>query len=108
MERNLEVKRLYSLGDFKNIEFRNSLVNIPEHLANNDKVVSLLYFQQVLSCEIAYRKYYELINKISKDKIEDVLKVLEEEREQTLVELMQEIEKADAEKIVNDYGKKEK
>lgn len=93
--RTLYVERLYSLGDFKNIKFSNALVGIPEHIAMNDRVVGMLFFQQALSCEIAYRKYYDVVNKIATEKIQDVLGYLEEQRTQTLKELWEEISKAE-------------
>lgn len=95
MERTLYVERLYSLGDFKNIKFSNALTGIPEELAKNDKIVGLLFFQQALSCEIAYRKYYDMVNKITTEKIQDVLSHLEEKRTQTLKELYEEIKSAE-------------
>lgn len=93
MQRTLSVKRLYSLGQFKNITFENVLSDIPEEMATNEKIVQLLYTQQYLACEIAYRNYYNLVERISKEGVEDVLEFLENERNQTLTELYEEIKK---------------
>ncbi len=98
MERSLGVERLYPLGDYKNIKFVNNLSGIPEELASNDRVVSLLFLQQALSCEIAYREYYDTIDRIAKEKIQNALGYLQEQREQTLAELYEEIEKVGKEK----------
>lgn len=98
MQRDLGVERLYPLGDFKNIKFSTLLKDIPEELARNETVVGLLFLQQSISCEIAYRKYYDLVNKIAKDKIENVLEYLEQQREQTMAELYEEIKKVTNEK----------
>lgn len=104
MERSLYTERLYSLGDFKNIKFNNTLTGIPAEIANNPKAIELMFTQQFLSCEIAYRKYYDMMEKISEEytvvrngkKIADsqaVLEFLQSEREQTMAELYEEIKK---------------
>jgi hypothetical protein len=107
MERELSVERLYFLGNYRNIKFSNLLKGIPEHIAKSDRATSLLFFQQALACEIAYRKYYEIVESIAKEEIQDAVGYLEKKREQTLEELLEEINKLDNEKIANDYGKKE-
>lgn len=102
MERSLNVERLYSLGDYKNIKFGNTITGIPEELVNNDKVTGLLFLQQVLSCEIAYRQYVELIERINKEftveiggkkivNAEEVMQFLQDQRSSTLNELYEEI-----------------
>lgn len=95
MERTLYAERLYSLGDFKNIKFSNALTGIPEELASNPRVVELLYVQQFLAIEIAYRRYYNTIDKITREKIVDILEFLEAERTQTFQELSEEIRKTE-------------
>ena len=102
MERNLDVERLYFLGDYKNIKFGNQLVNIPEKVAMNDKAVELLFLHQFLSCEIAYRRYVEMLDKISQEYSivkngkniadpEAVMEFLQTERAQTFAQLYEEI-----------------
>ena len=92
MTRDLAVERLYFLGDYKNIKFSNVLKDVPDEIAQNDKAVELLYTQQFITVEIAYRKYYELIGKISKQKSEEVQEFLEAQRVQTMKELKEEID----------------
>lgn len=102
MERTLSTERLYFLGDFKNLKFGNTLTGIPDELAQNDKVVSLLFFQQALSCEIAYREYVQMIEHINENfyverggkKIADpeaIMNFLQQQRSQTLDELYEEL-----------------
>lgn len=102
MNRNLQVERLYSLGDYKNIKFTNGVNDIPQELALNEKVTELLFFQQALSCEIAYRRYYDLIEKISEEMTivkngrrvvdgEQALAFLQEQKETTMKELYSEL-----------------
>ncbi len=104
MERKLSVERLYTLGDYKNIKFTNEISSIPEELASNNGVTSLLFAQQYISCEIAYRKYVEMLEKISEDytvmkngkRIADpeaVMQFLEEQKNQTMKELYEELKK---------------
>jgi hypothetical protein len=104
MQNKLSVERLYSLGDYKNIKFINELDGIPESFATNPKAMELLFFQQTLACEIAYRKYYEVIDYISTSlstvkggrtvvDAEQAMAYLLEQREQTFAQLYEEIKK---------------
>ena len=98
MKRDLGIERLYPLGDFKNIKFTTILRDIPEEIAQNETIVSLLFLQQAITCEIGYREYFSMVDKIAKEKIQDVMSYLQEQREQTYLQLYEEIRKA-AEKI---------
>lgn len=98
MERDLSVERLYFLGNYKNIKFGNTLKGIPEELAKNPKVVSLLFADQALTCDIAYRKYHELTERIVDEKITDILSYLETERQKNFAELYEEIKKVQEDK----------
>lgn len=91
MKKDLIVERLFPLGDFKNVKFGTVLRDIPDELAENKKVTDLLYFQLALSCDIAYRRYFDTIDRITKEQIKDVLGYLEKERSQALSELYEEI-----------------
>jgi hypothetical protein len=93
MERTLYTERLYSLGDYKNIKFSTALTGIPEHLANEEEIVGLIFVQQFLACEIAYRKYYDLIQKLTREGVQDVIGYLENERNKTVQELTDAIKK---------------
>ena len=104
MERTLLTERLYSLGDFKNIKFNNTLTGIPEEVANNERAIGQMFFLQALSCEIAYRRYYDMIEKINEEFVtvkngrkvadtEAVMTFLLEERQQTMKELYEELKK---------------
>jgi hypothetical protein len=91
MERSLSTERLYSLADYQNIKFSNVLTGIPEELASNQKLLGLLFLQQMISCDIAYSEYKQMRETIAKEKIADVLGYLKERREQTLQEIATEI-----------------
>lgn len=91
MERTISAERLYTLAEYQNIKFINTLSGIPEDIANNPELVGKLFFQQFLSCDIAYMEYQNMRSKIAKEKIEDVLGYLKEQRESTMKELYEEI-----------------
>ena len=91
MKRTVYVERLFSLGDFKNVKFSTALTGIPEELAKNDKVTNLLFLQGAIGCELAYRKYWNILEHITRDKTVDAIKYLEEQRQQTFEELYEEI-----------------
>lgn len=92
MERNLSVERLYTLGDFQNIKFTNTITGIPSELANNDNVVALLFLQAGLSCDIAYSEYMKRREALKGDVVKDKLAHMKQEREDTFTELKAEID----------------
>ncbi len=109
MKREVSVERLYYLGDYKNIKMGSTTTEIPEELALNNNAVELIFVQQYLACEIAYRKYIDMIDKINQEfsveirgkKVADAQKVMEflqEQRTQTLQELLQEAKQTKQEK----------
>jgi soluble cytochrome b562 len=63
--RTLEVDRLYSLGDYRNIRFRDSL-EVPEEVKVDSKVLDLIRYMQTLSVEKSYRQYMLLQDRINK------------------------------------------
>lgn len=91
MTRTLYVERLYSMGNYENIKFSNSLKDIPEEVALNPNAVGLLFLQQLLSCEEAYLEYKKLVETIAQERLEDALEILKQKREQTYSELLSEI-----------------
>lgn len=92
MERNLGVERLYTLGDFQNIKFSNTINGVPVELASNERIIALLFAQSALSCDIAYMEYKKRREAMKDEKVKDVLTALKEEREATFMELKAEID----------------
>lgn len=78
MERKISVERLYSLEQYQNIKFTSELNNIPESVALNEEAMDMLYYLQMLSCDIAYKKYMDIREYIAKNK-PSVLEFFEEE-----------------------------
>ena len=102
MQKRIGVERLYYLGDYKNIKFASEVSEIPEELAMNETATELLFLQQYIGCELAYRKYVNMIETINETftvekggkKIVDteaVIQFLQEEKTQTLKQLYDEI-----------------
>lgn len=98
MKRDIAVERLFTLGDYKNVKFISEIKDIPEEFAMDEEVVGMIYFGQVLECDIAYRRYYELMEKITKDKIKDVRGFMEEAKSQNFAELRSRIENSESPK----------
>jgi hypothetical protein len=91
MKRAISVERLYTLAEYQNIKFINTLSEIPEELSNNASVVGKLFLQQYLSCDIAYLEYQKMRAHVAKEKVEDVIGYLKEQRELTMADLYEEI-----------------
>jgi hypothetical protein len=61
MNREIGVKRLYSLGDYKNITFDDIIVEVPSELMFDTELVSQIKFLQLVSVEVAFRKYLNIM-----------------------------------------------
>jgi len=64
MQRHMRTKRIYFLGDYRNIEFEDQIDEIPAKLAVDDKFTGALRFVQLVNIELAYRKYLQLMSKV--------------------------------------------
>lgn len=85
MQRMLRTKRLYFLGDYRNIEFEDIFEQVPAELMLNGKIVSEIQYLQLIGVELAYRRYVNLIQRYPHGMAaEEAIKALEEEREATL------------------------
>jgi hypothetical protein len=60
MNRNLHVKRLWSMGQFSNVELHNEITDIPENIALNPKATELIYHMMILEMESAYAGYLSI------------------------------------------------
>lgn len=64
MNREIGVKRLYALGDYKNITFDDIIVEVPEELMFDVELVGQIKYLQLLSVEVAFRRYLKIMEKI--------------------------------------------
>ena len=94
MERTLRVKRLYSLGDYRNIEFEDVLYEIPEKLATNETVLEFMRTLQSINVELAFRKYIELVqivpHDMANDKAQEALNQMRAEVSEKLIYALKE------------------
>ncbi len=89
MERQIRTKRLYWLGDYRNIEFEDNIEGIgiddPDVILNENFVSNIRYLQLV-TIELAYRRYANLVTKYPHSMaFDEAIKALEEEREAALI-----------------------
>ena len=89
MERTLRVKRLYWLGDYKNIEFGEEITQIPADIAFNPEVIDRIRYLQLLTTEISFQRYISLVKQTAGLASEDVIAALEKSKLQTFDELKQ-------------------
>lgn len=91
VSRSISVTRTYSLGNYKNIKFSDTISDIPEDLAINHEVMNVLKFLQLVSIEKSYFDYVKDAEAWHNLDIEDAiakLDGLESETMSTLKELL--------------------
>lgn len=95
MQRTLSVERLYSLGDFKNIKFTDTITDIPQELSLNPNAMKLISYLQLTEIELSHKRYIKLglMLPARPDQIDATLELIEEERSRTFTELLEEINK---------------
>lgn len=90
MTRTLRTKRLYFLGDYRNIEFEDT-IELPDLFIDSHDVVGRIRNLQILTIEKAFREYQRLqatkVNPLAKD-FDQVIAMLTEEQEQVREELL--------------------
>ena len=87
MKRNLSVERLFPLGDFKNIKFTSELKDIPEEIALNEDAVKALWLMMAFNTDMAYLRYYEVLERTAGKAIKEKLVELEKVRSAAEAEL---------------------
>ena len=91
MQRKISVERLYSLEQYQNIKFTSELSDIPEEVALDEQAMDMLYYLQMVSCDLAYKKYMEIREELAKTK-PNVLEFLEAQHKQTNDEVLQKLQ----------------
>jgi hypothetical protein len=95
MERNLKVVRKYALGQYQNIEFTDDVVNIPEELFLDPEFIKRVRYTQLLGLEEELNKYLQLKQTIAGKSTEEVIALLEEERNEVLAEINKHLTKGE-------------
>ncbi len=88
MNRTSKITRIYSLGNYKNIQIEDSINDIPEDKALDIHYVENLKQLQLLSIEETYRKYLDLYERtLLNVDTETALSKLDDKLEETLEQL---------------------
>ena len=85
MKRSLTINRRFYLGDYRWLELTDTLVELPEGL--NQKLAEEINYLQLITVELAFKRYAELTKTANTLKEEDVLAFLEKERDKTFTEI---------------------
>lgn len=84
MNRTIATKRLYWLGDFRNIEFYDQINDIPDEVLTDPSLMERLRYIMLLDIEIAFNKYKQLgIVQQGFEKLEETEEYLQTERNLT-------------------------
>ena len=87
MNRSISLERIYNLGNYQNIQFSDTINNIPEDLALDSEFIRKLRYLQFLETETAYRRYIRLGEKLHSVPIEESIPLLETEKLNLLEEI---------------------
>ena len=95
MQRSLRVKRLWSMGNYNNVELYDEIIEIPEKVALNPNATGLLYYLMILEQEKAHKKYLALYKQFpaNMEQLDETAKIIEEERTRTFTEFLNELNK---------------
>lgn len=92
MNKTLAVERIFSLGDYQNIKFTDTITEVPESLVLNQDAMRLVRYLQLVDVEWAYINYMNLRKNSPKiarpEDIEGALEFIESERTRTFEELL--------------------
>jgi len=92
MNKQLTVERLFSLGDYQNIKFTDSIEEIPEVIFMNPEASRYLRYLQLVDIEWAYLNYLNLRKRIPTTSAEEAMEFIETERTRTFEELFHALE----------------
>lgn len=98
--RTLRTKRLYFLGDFRNIEFEDEF-ELPDDISGNHDIVGKVRELQILQIEKAFREYQKLqatkMIPLAND-YDAMINMLTDMQEETYSELLELYNNGDTEK----------
>ena len=114
MNRTLHAKRLWTMGQFSNVEFQDEITDIPENVALNPKATGLLYSMMLLEMESAYVKYLSIYKEhpvlvkafpAILDFFHEMSVAVEDEKTRTFTQLLEELNKDVKKDIPNEQPK---
>jgi len=97
MKREIGTERLYSLGDFKNIKFMDIIVDMPEAFVEDHALVGEVKFLQLVSIELAFRRYMRLMEEVPLAWGQKSIEALEQIRQDTINSITSLLENTDME-----------
>jgi len=109
MKRSLGIERTFWLGQFRNIKVTDYITDIPDDLALNEEVISLLRTLQLINIDKVYLNYIKESPAVSGDytdarpeTIEEAVEALEEVRLTTFEKLKESFasEKEDKKELI--------
>ena len=78
MKRSVTTTRLYSLGNYQNISFSDTIEDIPESVALDNKAMQLLRSIQLFQIERSFLKYFKLKETTHKLSNEEAMELINE------------------------------
>lgn len=93
MNKSLAVERIYSLGDYQNIKFTDTITEIPETIMTNPNAMKLLRYLQIVDLEWGYLNYMKLRAERPQGSLDEVFEFIENERTVTFEQLLEAISK---------------
>lgn len=94
MEREIKTSRLFSLGDFKNISFSDTITGIPEGIALDENAMKLLRSLQLFQIERSFLKYMKLrdtTHRMSTEEAQELIDKLDVATTKKFVELFTDV-----------------
>lgn len=106
MNRSLSTERLYSLGNYSNIKFNDTITEIPSEVATNQEATRLLRYLQLIEVEYSFARYTQILEETygSKLPLDQILEFLEQERTSTFADLYKALNEIYMPTTVNPIG----
>lgn len=93
MNKSISLERIFSLGDYQNIKFTDTITDIPETVMQNGDALKYLRYLQLVDVEWSYLRYMTLRMKQPQSSLEQAMEFIEEERTITFERLLESISK---------------
>lgn len=88
LSRNLRIKRLYTAGQYQNLEFTDEIEGIPENLALDEHALRMISNIMILRLDEQERRYFSIREKTRGLSHEEVINILEDQRAQETQKLL--------------------
>jgi hypothetical protein len=92
MNKSVLAERIFSLGDYQNIKFSDTITEIPEVVITNPDSMRLLRYLQLVDIEWSYLSYMQLRTKRPQGTLEEALEYVEKERTITFEKLLESLQ----------------